>query len=958
MTLSESSPNTLHLCANNRLAMSLKQQAVQAQAETASETYRKVAPSLQALTIANWWQQWRDSVAFSGLGAVDYQRLLSDFEAVWWFEQALLEVLKRSEKQGEEIALLNPQQTAKQLYQAWQLSNEFLPEGWQEESFLNPENQLYKEVSELYRSQMEKRDWLDSVLLQKASLSLLSRLLNDQPKALKSLLPERIQLHGFDDYTPFLKQWLEIMTQAGVEVIEETPGDKQPQSTQLFAAQDIRDEAQQAAAWAWQSLQTLQAVQGKEAIKIGIIAPDMQLYKQPLQNALDEYLVLQGVQKFDLLKEDNKLYNLSLGQPLNSVPLVQNALLSLQLFLQPHKPYRFADWSQWLISPYTQGDLTKRQQADLQLRRLQWSQISLPRLLNECVDYLEDEERLLPLILPKSLLEALEAQAGVQYSGKLSQQAFIDACQETLNRMGWPGSRTLSSSEYQQQQAFWEALNSFASMQGLVREQTVAQWLPLLQSYIAEQLHQPQTKGDRPIQIMGMLEAGGQQFDALWVLGLSDQAWPRASNPNPFIPMHLQREHKLPRADGHRELLYARQINQRLQNATEQLVLSYPRFSGEAELLPSPLLSEFDGKPWQKAEFISLAQKAFNVQNADRQNDGLWSENSLIEWQLDDRGPEVPEGESAPGGSGILQAQSKCPLMAFLDYRLGAKYGLQQVEETLQSTNQGSMLHRVLELVWDELKTQTALIALSEGELSELLDRHLKTVFDEVHNTLSESLLQLEMARIKQLCWDWLELEKTRANFANFSTEQEVYITLAGIQFKVIVDRIDQVDGKALIIDYKSGKASINDLLKTPLQAPQLAVYLHALAQIGQESQDKFVTQLSGQICGIGYGLLHSDDGVSFSALSEEGDLLPGRGIKVFSKLAENEKSEFYQVQWEDLLQSLKEEVETLARQIQQGDARMQFAKETDVQYAQAYLALRLPEVRQQLKLQAEETNE
>ncbi|BBP46574.1 ATP-dependent helicase [Thiosulfatimonas sediminis] len=945
MPISHSQQNTLHLCANNRLAMSLRQQAVQQQAETAAQTYRKVVPMLQATTIQHWWQQWRDDVAFSGLGRLDYQRLLCDFEAVWWFEKALLVVINRGEKHGEDPVLLNPHQTAKQLYQAWQLSQEFLTDDWLQEVFLNPENQLYKEVSDVYQQQLAKHHWFDAVLLQKASLALLEALINEQPAALKAFLPQRVELHGFDDSPPFLQQWLALMAKAGVQIIEEIAEEKIPHSTQLFAAQDVVDEVQQAAAWAWQVLQSMATT---KQCKIGIIAPDMQVYKQPLQSALDEYLVLQGAQKFALLKEDDKLYNLSLGQPLNTIPMVQNALLSLKMFLQPHKPYRFSEWSQWLISPYTQGDLTQRQQADLQLRRLQWSQISLPRLLNECVDYLEDEERLLPLILPKGLLQALELQAKQSYSGKLSQQQFIEACQETLNRLGWPGTRTLSSREYQQQQTFWQVLNRFAAMQGLSSEQSITQWLPLLQSYIAEQLHQPQTKGEPPIQIMGMLEAGGQAFDALWVLGLSDQAWPRAANPNPFIPMHLQREHKMPRADGHRELLYAQQINQRLKNTAAQLVLSYPRFSGDAELLASPLLTGFETTPWQKLSFNSIAQQLFTAPSVAPPTLSLWPENPHIEWSLDACGPQVPEGDNAPGGSGILQAQSQCPLMAFLDYRLGAKYGLQQVEETLQSTNQGSMLHRVLQLVWEELKTQTALLALNDDALNELLDGHLQSVFSEARNTLSESLLRLEQNRIKQLCWDWLKLEKERASFINVATEQEVYITLAGITFKVIVDRIDQVEGKALIIDYKSGKASINDLLKTPLQAPQLAVYLHALAQISQTSKDRIVMPLSEQICGIGYGLLHSDDGVSFSALVDTEAVLPKNGVKVFSKLSENEKSEFFQVQWQDLLDGLKAEVVDLARQIQQGDARMQFAKLDDIQYASAYLALRVPEVLQQ----------
>ncbi len=56
------------------------------------------------------------------------------------------------------------------------------------------------------------------------------------------------------------------------------------------------------------------------------------------------------------------------------------------------------------------------------------------------------------------------------------------------------------------------------------------------------------------VQILGILEAGGLLFDALWISGLDDSNWPAQPKPNPFIPKRLQRELKMPHASAEREL--------------------------------------------------------------------------------------------------------------------------------------------------------------------------------------------------------------------------------------------------------------------------------------------------------------------------------------------------------------------------------------------------------------------
>ena len=113
--------------------------------------------------------------------------------------------------------------------------------------------------------------------------------------------------------------------------------------------------------------------------------------------------------------------------------------------------------------------------------------------------------------------------------------------------------------------------------------------LSLLRRIAAETMFQPESP-DAPVQVLGSLEAAGLRFDHLWVSGLHDEAWPGAPNPNPFLPLGLQRAAGLPRCSPERELAFATLITERLLASGEDLVLSYPIRDGERDLAPSPLI--------------------------------------------------------------------------------------------------------------------------------------------------------------------------------------------------------------------------------------------------------------------------------------------------------------------------------------------------------------------------------
>ena len=931
--------SVIHISANSRLTQTLKQSMF-------SQQDHLVAETPQIMTLAQWWDQWEQNALLCGDIAMDapIKKRLTAFESQMIWESILeTESQKRLDEHGQPLDLLNLSNTAKQLYQAWSYWMEWLSEEQQtlsaDQHFDAAEVALFKACLKQYQILLEKHDWQDAVLHQHQQLNGLANALGvhqgakqdskqDAKQGMKKnahRMPNRFELHGFDDITPFMQTWISTVQAFGCEVItHQTALPITPDNIKIYRARDAQDEVQQVAYWCVQQWLKRQKSQAHYEIKIAVIAPNLADYKAPLSRALHEQLALSAQQHLPLHDTDTEsLFNISLGVALNEVPLVQNALLTLKLFCQPKRPCHYSDWSRWLISPYTSGDWVGNQKADAKLRAQQWAHFKWPRLIES-----DSARALSPQLKAKFVTwqPIIESKAHL----KMGVSEFVQLVSECLQTLGWCHNRTLSSDEKQQQNAWFKRLEAFSALTETQGHQSVSYWLAVLQRFVSEAVHQSQSKGVQPIQIMGMLEAGGQQFDALWVMGLNDEAWPRMPNPNPFLPILLQRAHAMPRCDAQKELRYAQHVTERLYHSTTEQVWSYAVQQGEAQMRISPLLEteRFNhAKVYAPKGYQTLSKASFD-------------QRSVLDWVLDHRGPQIPidliHPLKAPGGTGILQAQSQCPLMAFIDYRLGARNGLKAVEDGLQTTNQGTLIHEILEHFWLEFKTQTTLLTLSEKALHEALKKHIQNQFNQLARSFDEHYLKLEQARIFELLCQWMDLEKQRPNFAVIDTEKMIPITLAGITFSVAVDRIDLVAGESVILDYKTGKANAANLFKSPIKAPQLAVYL-------------FTTK--AQVCGLGYGLLHSDDGVKISAVANEQSVFDSkaRSIHVFANMAEKEGGDFYEVAWPDFLDSLRQEVLDLATQIQQGVADMRFEKPTDVAYANGRLALRLPEVERQL---------
>lgn len=421
-----------------------------------------------------------------------------------------------------------------------------------------------------------------------------------------------------------------------------------------------------------------------------------------------------------------------------------------------------------------------------------------------------------------------------------------------LSTMGWPGERTPTSTEYQHMTRWSTLLEEWAALESVMDKPiSHPEALYELKRLTKATLFQPETTHSSAVQVLGLLEAVGILFDALWVSGLHQSAWPAPASPNPFIPLSLQRRLQMPHASPERELQYSQTLTQRFCKSAEYIVFSYSKQKEEDTLLlPSPLIQHFPEKEYRAPMPPPSAQS-------------IEKKVSLEHYEEIGAPPFNPQRERRPGGAYVLKYQALCPFKAFATFRLQAR-PLPKAVTALTLPMRGVLLHRVLEKIWRTLKDSATLHTLSaSGKLPPLIASAVHEALQETAQKypflLIPALMKLEQARLGAFMQKWLEWEKERPAFKINRLEQSQEIHFAGLTFQLRIDREDGLeDGTRIIIDYKTGMCDPKEWLGERPNDPQLPLY--ALTQ-GESIPTITFAHLSGQHMGF-KGLSHTELGI------------------------------------------------------------------------------------------------
>ncbi|MGH8414307.1 MAG: PD-(D/E)XK nuclease family protein [Gammaproteobacteria bacterium] len=680
--------------------------------------------------------------------------------------------------------------------------------------------------AQAYAEHCEARAFLDTARL--------PDYLAEKFKIKKAVPPEHCLLIGFEEFTPQQQRVLACMRAAGSHVQELPVSGQRDNRRRRIVCADAQAEMQAAARWARALLEV------SPQLRIGIAVQDLSETRQALARTLDQILC-PGRLPGDF---SPRPYNLSLGQPLTACPIVADALILLQCL---HWRVPFETASRLLRSPFIvagEGEWPARARLEVRLRDANLEQVGLQRLLTLAQQGGETPAFQTALA---SLLQTLRGIPKKQLSSGWSR-----TFSSVLQTFGWYGERIPDSSEYQAIGKLRALLGEFAQLDAVLPALDAQQALTRFTRLVAQ--HEFQTaSAEVPIQVLGIPESAGLQFDHVWIMDLTDDVWPPSPRPDAFIPWTLQRRHALPHASAARELDYANRITARLLNSAAEVVVSTPQRDADTELRPSPLLADI-----QQTDATNLPHSTLLDWRESLQQQSVMS---LTEF-TDEQGPVRARGGEVAGGTGVLKSQAACPFQAFAKYRLGAKR-LESPAPGLSPRERGLLLHAVMARLWEALKDHASLASLPPDARRQRIDAAISdgmSPFAVQHpDVFTTNFRRLEQERLTGLIYAWLEIELTRAPFSVERSEQERTVTLGELTLNMRVDRVDRLpDGARVIIDYKSGEIHPRNWLGVRPDEPQLPIY--AVSEELTPAAVLFAQLLTGELTYRGYA---ARDGVA-----------------------------------------------------------------------------------------------
>lgn len=851
--------------ANNRLSRTLRHHYDQQQQRAGASAW----PSPDIINWTHWLRRLRDESRLRG-GLFRDSVLLDDASAELLWRQCIGAV--ESQRPAVPVG-----QFANAARSAWKLVNDWDVLGAPEwtRAGLGPDQQAWLRWSGMYRARCAENRWVDPERL----AVLLTA--DAQAGLFDGLAP--VHFAGFDSWPPAGLALKNALQERGIPMAESAPATNAKKPLGRPCA-DADAEIRAAAFWARGRI-----TERKDAA-VAVIVPDLASRAAAVRRVfLDVFAPewrIEGV-------PPGLPLNVSYGRPLADLPVIRTALLLLRL---ASTRVAFRDFSLLLRSTWLQGSVSEHAQRG--------------RLEIELRDQLRFEFALadaLPLSRKRAPRFAASLDVlleGAAQGGQRTLRGWAQLFSEQLQLAGWPGDASVDSETWQAINSWNDLLAAFAASSSVqprgIDRTTALDWLIAL---ARQRLFQPEGAADG-VQVLGVLEAAGLEFDALWVCGMARELWPAPSRPSVFVPLDLQRRIGMPDSTPNRTLEYCARVTQRMLASASSVVVSWPAQQDGEALHPSPLVS------WQQ-------QAATPGMPMPENACALWNEmaaTGTTELLDEDPPPSVAAEQKVRGGASLFKLQATSPLNAFIEKRLGA-FEIESPPIGINARERGNLVHRVLELFYTDCPDRDSVAALTpeqrQAKLAALL-RDALDVLPDLHNPFMRKIAEFEFQQQLPRLMQFVEVDLRRPDFRVVAREAKHSARIGSLQVGLKLDRLDELaDGRKLVIDYKTG--AVNRQWWNPARPGDLQLPLYVTAVIPDAAAVAFaqVAVHGVQYDGVGAG----DTGVS-------GIRAPGtrRMIEVRYQLP---RTDTVIASWDELRAAWSALLDDLAQQFAKGDFRL-----------------------------------
>lgn len=816
------------------------------------------------LSIEHFFRRCHDELVYSPAGA-DVPSLLSEPAAALLWEEAI-----RASRWRD--MLLSIPATAALAAEAWALANAWRIAGALRSEPGSDDAEAFASWAEHY----EKRTRRDGLTEMARLPGVIAPLLAEPgfPR------PQTLVMYAFDLVTPQQGDFLEACERAGIVVARSRPP-RLAAAVQRVMAETPRAELELAAAWARSRLEEAHG----RPVRIGVVIPDLAQRRREATRVFSRVFAPAGMVPGEA---PPAFFNVSLGEPLAAYPIVDAALALIELACGP-VPYDVA--SRILRSPFiaaAESEMAERARLDAALRRAVPASISLSRLCQLASETTKNGRAPrcagMTRLLDKMLEASRERDRAPPYDWARRFTRILDAA-------GFPGERTLDSAEFQALEKWRETLGGFAALGALASNWSDGEARARLRRFCADTVFQPRS-GSAPVQVLGLLESAGLEFEHLWVSGLTEEAWPIASRPHPLIAPALQRRAGIPQASPEKALEFDQRITAGWKGAAGEVVFSCARADGDRELLASPFIADLQAADPAALRIRSYASRAT-----------LLAERRATVQVSEDAAPKLA-GALAKGGTGILVDQAACPFRAFAHYRLDAR-ALETPGPGLEAKDRGTLLHALMAKIWEALKDHATLVATDgpalEALIADATAHAIKSLREQRPGRLEGRFAELEAERLAQIAREWLEIERARPPFEVHMREEKLKLQAGSVEIEGRIDRMDRLaDGGIAVIDYKTGVVAVGDWMGERPADAQLPLYALAATQ-------------GDQVRAVAFARLKTGDR-GFTGVARDEKALPGLTVVGGRR---------YAASWEELEAKWRNFVGALGEGFASGDAKV-----------------------------------
>ena len=327
------------------------------------------------------------------------------------------------------------------------------------------------------------------------------------------------------------------------------------------------------------------------------------------------------------------------------------------------------------------------------------------------------------------------------------------------------------------------------------------------------------------LQIMGLLETRGLDFKRIFVLGLNEGKMPPTNPIQTLIPMDLRSFYGLP-TPRDKQGLFAHHFYRLLHTAEQVLVTYAMGTEGVGGSEPSRYLQQLELELARINPNFKLTKSFYTLDNKEVVGAREVLKTPEILNRLDQL---LEEGLTFSKLNSFLE----CPLNFYYRYvlRIGEE---EKMEEEIESSTLGTIIHEVLEELYKPYTTRTDETGVQQRarqitpetydqmllQVPKLLDKAFGKHFSEDQRLWQTGTNHLNYVMSKETILRVLRKERQerldnpeKALFVEeLESKYDVQITVPvlgkqkNVRLHGVIDRIDRVDGQWRVLDYKSGQ--------------------------------------------------------------------------------------------------------------------------------------------------------